>query len=181
VTLTTILPFPFIVPPITSSPSFFTTSFDSPVTIDSSIVVEPLTIKPSVGIFTNGFTTIKSPISSSFIFTSTSSLSTIILAFFAPTSRRDLISFDALPFAKLSRYFPSKKKKIIIPPTKEKFEIGIPKIFKNPVVKLARVPIDISKSIFITPLNKEIKALLCILNPTINVKGIDNIVSKISI
>ena len=77
-----ILPFLFILPPITLSPGFLLTGMLSPVIIDSSTEVFPFTIFPSTAIFSPGFTTIMSP---TFIFSIRTSFSipfSIILAFF---------------------------------------------------------------------------------------------------
>ena len=50
------VPFLFIVDPITLSFNVFSTGIDSPVNIDSSIAVIPLITCPSTGIFSPGFT-----------------------------------------------------------------------------------------------------------------------------
>src|SRR5699024_2613935 len=47
-------------PPITSSPLYFSTGTDSPVSMDSSIADLPSTIVPSTGIFSPGFTSTRS-------------------------------------------------------------------------------------------------------------------------
>ncbi len=63
-------PSPLTEPPITSAPSFFSTGFDSPVSIDSSRLVAPDTITPSVGTRSPGFTRTLSPVLSASIVTS---------------------------------------------------------------------------------------------------------------
>ena len=55
------LPEPFTVPPVTRSPVCFSTGMGSPVTSDSSIELEPSTIKPSVATFSPGRTRTRSP------------------------------------------------------------------------------------------------------------------------
>jgi hypothetical protein len=47
---------PLIVPPTTLSPTVFSTGIGSPVIIDSSTVVSPSKIAPSVGIFSFALT-----------------------------------------------------------------------------------------------------------------------------
>ena len=61
-----IVPFLFIVEPITVSSTFFSTGIDSPVNIDSSMAVIPLIILPSTGIFSPGLTISVSPTCTSF-------------------------------------------------------------------------------------------------------------------
>ena len=55
------LPAPFMVPPVTVSPSVFATGNGSPVTIDSSTVVAPERTEPSTGTFSPGRTRSRSP------------------------------------------------------------------------------------------------------------------------
>ena len=55
------VPLVLMVEPTTLSPFFLVTGILSPVTIDSSIVVDPSTITPSTGIFSPGLTRMISP------------------------------------------------------------------------------------------------------------------------
>ncbi|MNQ77355.1 hypothetical protein D3C85_922190 [compost metagenome] len=52
---------PFMVPEITLSPVFLSTGIGSPVIMASSMLLSPLVIFPSTGIFSPGFTRNKSP------------------------------------------------------------------------------------------------------------------------
>ena len=62
-----ILPFLFILAPVTLSPIFFSTGMLSPVSIDSSTEVLPSMTIPSTGILLPGLTIITSPTSTSSI------------------------------------------------------------------------------------------------------------------
>ena len=135
-----------MVAPITSWPFSLFTGMDSPVAIDSSTRLLPSTTTPSVGIFSPGRTNIISPICKSFIGTSISLPSTIILALFAPISKSFLIAWDAFPFARTSKYFPSKWKVIMVVAISTKVCIGI-KNPNNPIKYGGKDPRDTNTSI----------------------------------
>ena len=61
---------PLMAPPITSSPSPFSTGLDSPVSIAWLTVVRPSTMTPSVGTFSPGLTSTRSPAARSLTATS---------------------------------------------------------------------------------------------------------------
>ena len=76
------LPFLFILPPITLSPGFLLTGMLSPVIIASSTDVVPSVIIPSTAIFSPGFTTTIFPTFKFSIITSFSTPFSMIFAFF---------------------------------------------------------------------------------------------------
>jgi len=95
------------VAPITLSPAFLSTGIDSPVSIDSSIVVFPSTTTPSTGIFSPGRTRIKSPIMTSSVGISNSSPLRITRAVVTRKFINFLIASEVRPLAFASRYFPN--------------------------------------------------------------------------
>ncbi len=76
-TFTTKAASPLMEPPITSFPGFFVTDFDSPVSIDSLMLLVPSTTVPSTGTFSPGLTRTLSP-----IFSWSTPTSTISSSFF---------------------------------------------------------------------------------------------------
>ena len=110
-----ILPFLFILAPVTLSPTFLLTGILSPVSIDSSTEVCPSITTPSTGILLPGFTTIISPSSTSSIGISISSLPLTIIAVLGCNPISFLIASEVLPFDLDSKYFPSNISAIIIP------------------------------------------------------------------
>ncbi len=105
-----------MVAPKASSPGLLLTGMDSPVAMDSSTELSPSTITPSVGIFSPGLTIIRAPTSTSWMGTSFSTPSTMIVADFASILRRLLIAWEALPLALASKYLPVMWKDIIMAP-----------------------------------------------------------------
>jgi hypothetical protein len=96
-----------IVPPITPSPTLFSTGNDSPVSIDSSTALAPETISPSVGTRSPGRTSTVSPgcTASTGISTSTPPLSTRATSGCSATSARS--AADVCRFARASSVLPT--------------------------------------------------------------------------
>ena len=115
VALTRRFPCWLIVAPKTSSPAPLSTGSDSPVSMLSSSDDVPSTIVPSVGIFSPGRTTMRSPRCSSATGSMTSESPRRILASFAPSSIRVLIACEARPFALASKNLPRRMKVTIAP------------------------------------------------------------------
>ncbi len=71
-TSTSSVPEPLMAPPMTSSPSFFFTGIDSPVTSDSSTAERPEATRPSMATRSPGRTRMRSPTPTALIGTSPS-------------------------------------------------------------------------------------------------------------
>ena len=104
-----------ILPPTTLSPIFLVTGRLSPVSIDSSTELVPFITSPSTEIFSPGLTTTISPILTSSIFTSTSTLFLITLAVFGCNPINFFIADEVCPFVRASKNFPNKINVTIIP------------------------------------------------------------------
>ena len=109
------LPFLFILPPITLSPTFFVTGKLSPVNIDSSTDVVPSVIIPSTAIFSPGFTATIFPTLRFSIITSFSAPFSMIFAFFGCNPISFFIADEVCPFVLASNNFPNEIKVIMIP------------------------------------------------------------------
>ena len=96
------LPVLFSVPPMTSSPTCFSTGIDSPVIIDSSTALDPAMTFPSTGIFSPGRTTTTSLTSTSSTGMSLSLPSRITRAVLACSPISFLIAWEVRPFALIS-------------------------------------------------------------------------------
>ena len=113
--LNLIVPFLFILAPTTELPIFFSTGILSPVNIDSSTEVWPSITVPSTGILEPGLTIIISPTSTSSIGISISLSSLTIIAVLGLSPINFFIASPVLPFARDSKYLPSKTNVIITP------------------------------------------------------------------
>jgi len=108
------MPSLLMVAPMTGSLTFLSTGRLSPVTMLSSMLLAPLTIMPSTGIFSPGLTMMMSPKSTSSMGSSCSSPLRRTRAFFAPSSSKRFISSVARPRAFASMYFPVTKMVMIM-------------------------------------------------------------------
>ena len=102
---------------MTVSPSSLSTGIDSPVASDSSTALCPETTTPSVGIFSPGLTTIRSPTRTSEIGTSCSPSSRRILALRASRDSSFWMAAEVRPLARVSTYLPVRWIAMIIAPT----------------------------------------------------------------
>jgi len=89
----------FTVAPITASPGPLSTGIDSPVAMDSSTVLSPLRMTPSVGILSPGRTNSVSPTRTCASGTRYSCPSTSTVACLAPSCRSLRMACDARPLA----------------------------------------------------------------------------------
>ncbi|MNE29467.1 hypothetical protein D3C80_1229490 [compost metagenome] len=93
----------FRVAPITASPGPFSFGSDSPVARDSSTWLRPSTTSPSLGIFSPGRTSIRSPTTTASIGTCSSTPSRSSTALLAPNSSILRMAWEARPLARASR------------------------------------------------------------------------------
>ena len=101
-------PEPLIVPPTTRSPAALATGIGSPVSIDSSTALAPLTTSPSTGTRSPGRTRISSPRTTESAGTSVSAPSRNTRAVFGCRSMSRRIAPAVTPFARASSAFPTR-------------------------------------------------------------------------
>ena len=101
-------PVRLMVPPVTLSPAFFVTGIGSPVSIDSSTLLEPFVTAPSTGMRSPGRTMTMSPLTSSPIGTSSSWRLRSTRAVRGWRSMRRRIAPAVSPFARASSALPTR-------------------------------------------------------------------------
>jgi len=116
-----------MVAPNTASPGPLSTGIDSPVSMLSSNEDPPSTMVPSVGTFSPGLTTIRSPTETSSIGVATSTPSRSTEACLAPISSNPAIACDARPLDLASRNLPSRMKVMIHPAVSKKTGCSVKK------------------------------------------------------
>ena len=103
-------PVVFWVPPVTASPTAFTTGSVSPVSMDSSTSVAPSTTTPSTGIFSPGRTSTVSPATTWARGTSRSSPPRTTRAVGGVRFMSDSMAWFVAPLARLSSILPNSTK-----------------------------------------------------------------------
>ena len=100
---------------MTLSPEVLLTGIDSPVMVDSSMLVEPSIIIPSAAIDSPGRTIISSPTTKSAASIVVSMPSRMTFACLGAIFKSFSTACEVLPLARASRYFPTVIKVTIIP------------------------------------------------------------------
>ena len=119
------LPVVFNVPPVTTSPTPFSTGIGSPVIMDSSTAAPPSIKTPSTGIFPPGLTRSTAPAATADSGTSRSSPSSTMRAVCGARSRSERMALPVLARARSSSTWPSRTSTTIMA-ADSKYTAGFP-------------------------------------------------------